>query len=194
MNERRHTEWLTPTPNRAHALRRIALGGCGAWAALVVSFGGCADASLQNVRLGRVAQPMERVFVVVHKGPLDGSYASEMSNALLVSLSGHVGAQKGNVLTGMELDSTALPNAVEKFAADGLLVLKPIGGTLNHQGDAPKVTYAATLLDVHTSRVVWQATIMHEGGAMAVRRRSQIAAEKIVQSMVQAHLVRGGGP
>lgn len=160
---------------------------------LAVSLGGCAEASLQNVRLGRVAQPMERVFVVVHKEPLEQPYAIAMTDALIAALSGHTTARKGKVLTGMELDDTVLLDAVEKFATDGLLVLKPIGGTLSYYGGAAKVIYAAKLLDVHTSRVVWQATVKHEGGTAVVERRSRLAAEKMVQSMVLAHVVREAG-
>lgn len=194
MNEAPRLESPSRTPNQAHPVRRASLARCGAWAALVVAVGGCADASLQDVRLGRIAQPMERVFVVVHKGPLDRDYAVEMSSALVAALAGHTSAQAGKVLTGMELDDTALPAAVEQFASDGLLVLEPSGGTLSIYGGAPKVFYAATLLDVHTDHVVWRATVLHEGGTAVVGKRCRLAAEKMVQSLVLAHVVRGAGP
>jgi hypothetical protein len=87
-----------------------------------------------------------------------------------------------------------LPDAVEEFAADGLLVLKPTGGTVGGYGAAPKVLYAATLVDVHTSRVVWEATVEHEGGIASTEKRSRLAAEQVVQSLVLAHVVRGAGP
>jgi hypothetical protein len=155
---------------------------------------GCATASLRLGESGQVATPLDHVFVVVGQGPFDRSYADEIAGALVTALSEHTLTCRSRVLTGLELDDAPINEQMRSFGADGLLMLDPIGGTVNPaNGIVGKVVYKATFLDVHSDHVVWVAEVGHERGFF-VANRGPLVAGRVVGSLIQQGIVRSGQP
>jgi hypothetical protein len=172
-------------------------------AMIVALFGGCAGSAWINVtRHAHIEKPIESLYVIVVKGRiLDGAYARSLVSVLTQELAGHVTLQKGVVVTGMELDSRILPKDVERFESDAVLYLKPVRGDLSRGElgiDSPNqygtlafsVIYLATLTDMKTKRVIWQAEVEHEGTPAAVTQRSKLAARQIVAGLFEDHIIR----
>lgn len=155
---------------------------------------GCATASLGLVGSERVTAPLDHVFVVVGQGPFDRSYADEVAGALLTALSGHTLTCRSRILTGLELDDAPVTEQMKSFGADGLLMLEPIGGTVKEgNGIVGKIVYRATLLDVHSDRVVWAAKVSHERGFF-IANRGPLVAERVVGSLIQEGIIRSSEP
>jgi hypothetical protein len=141
-----------------------------------------------------VAAPVDRVFVVVGQGPFERSYADEVAGALLTALSGHTLTCRSRVLTGLELDDAPVDEQMRAFGADSLLMLEPVGGRVNaSNGTVLDIIYRASLLDVHSDRVVWAAQVRHERGYF-VANRGPLVAEQVVGSLIQQGIVRSGQP
>ena len=155
---------------------------------------GCATASSRLVGSAKVAAPVDHVFVVVGQGPFDRSYADEVADALVTALSGHTLTCRSRVLTGLELDDAPVNEQMRAFGADSLLMLEPIGGTVNTgNGRVGKVVYKATLFDVHADRIAWVAEVSHERGFF-VANRGPLVAERVVGSLIEEGIVRSGQP
>ena len=151
--------------------------------ATVFVFFGCAEASLYNVKHAEVGRPLRRLAVFVATGLLGHEYAAEMVRALLEKLTPFCDGCRGDVLTGLELDPEAPFKTARAFQADGVLLLEPIGGVIVEAEEAADVTYRVVVVETDSRRPTWTGRAEHKGSTARVRRRTQLAAEKIVAAM-----------
>lgn len=168
----------------------------------VCAGGVSSSASIRVNHRDEIYVTVRRLYVVVRKGQLlDGAYARLLAAALDSELSGHVEAKAAEIVTDMELDPNALPDRMARFRADGILVLKPIGVTLNpyelgidnpdrYGTLAHDVRYLALLLDAKSGQTIWRAEVLHQGIPSRVQERSALAAQKIVMALHNDHLIR----
>jgi len=150
---------------------------------------GCAEASLDHVKHASAARPLGRLFVLVDTGGLDADCATEMVRALLERLTPFCDRCRGDVLTGLELDPERPLKVARELQANGILFLKPIGGTVVRAQGVAKAIYQVALLEPDSRQVIWAARAVHEGGTGVIRERSRLAADKIVTAMVDEGLL-----
>lgn len=177
-------------------------GGVTAGGIALALLAGCAlaSASIEVKYRSDANITLRRVFVIVFTSHiLDGSYARYLASTVTDELSARGTTAESVVVTGMELDSRALPDRMARFQADGILMLKPIGGTLGAEigpdnpdryGLAHDVRYLATLFEKAGGRPLWAAEVLHEGIPSRVKERSQLAAQRIVTALYHDHLIR----
>lgn len=161
---------------------------------ILLFLSGCVTSSssigiLQNAR---VTRQFTRIYIVVHQGELDWYYAEYLRKALVDAFQPHTLAVAGVVLTGLELSESVEPE-VEKFAADGVLVIKPIGGLLVQGGGSQKLTYYATIIEPKTGRLLWRARPRNEGAPIMFRERSRLTAADIVNALIGDGALQGVG-
>lgn len=165
------------------------------WAVVALMASGCASASLEVTRHGRVAQPLARLYVVVHQGTMSNEHAQELAAALLEALSAYTPAQKATVLSDLELDDRGLRADMAAFKPDGILTLTPTGGAVHNTTlgttRVSQLDYTVTLFDSANEKRIWEAEA-GLGGA-GVSEQSTLLARRIVNALLADRLVRGPG-
>jgi len=161
-----------------------------ALAVTMLAVTGCASASLEVTQHASGGATIDRLYVVLEKGPLGAQVAGLMAAAVEKACTGHVAAHKSSVLTGMELDPQEIQRAITAFGADAVLILKPIGGTLGPQGGSMRIVYAVALLETKSDQIIWRARAVNDG--QAAEHRNRLTAEGIVAALVEEGLLRGG--
>jgi hypothetical protein len=156
----------------------------------LVAVTGCASASLEVSQRARDGVTVDRLYVLLEKGPVDAQVAEAMATAMETACTGHVAAHKSSVLTGMELDPHEVQRAITAFGANGVLILKPIGGELGPQGGTLEIVYAVALLETKSNQIIWRARAFNRG--FAAEHRNRLTAEAIVAELVKEGVLHGG--
>jgi hypothetical protein len=135
------------------------------------------------------AQLLTRTYLIFPEETIDESYATNLSAALSKELAARGVKAGASVLTGLELDDTAIQAEIQKFNPDSLLVIDLLGGTM-YYNQLVYMTYSATL--VVGDRRVWKAKIESDPGAISNQKmHMREIAQQLVLQLVKDGYVRG---
>jgi hypothetical protein len=152
-------------------------------AALVAS---CVQTSVRVVQMVPGEAPHERIFVVVYEGGAPAMFARQLLQATMQTLGAHGGAREGRVLTGLEFDTRFLDQEIDRFGAQAVLTIKPLGSRTGRHGEIVGLIYGATLTERPSDRPLWAAKIEISG---AVGMGIPEAAGRLVDALAADHLI-----
>ena len=148
------------------------------------------EASVKHIERGEISKPLDRVYLLVFQGEVDRYYAEKLRLVLAEAFRPHTGAVTTFLVTGLELDDSAVEADIYRFHPDGILLLKPVGGHRNAMGGLDRVHYAVTLVESNKRRTLWRAKATNEGSPIRMGTRMELMATEIVKNLVWDGVLR----
>jgi hypothetical protein len=125
-----------------------------------------ASAEVKTTRDPRFTGTMHSLHVVINQAGIDPDFATELDKSLRTQLGARGVAYSSRILTGLELDQSAIAHEVQSVHPDGLLLLLPTRGT-TYYGEIVLMTYDARLFEGSKGATVWRGRIESKRAAGA---------------------------
>jgi hypothetical protein len=164
--------------------------GCTRVLSLVVAASlaaGCYSTSVRVVQRVPNDHPRDHIYVIVYEGGAPASYGIQLARAVIDALGVHVSERRGRVLTGIEFDTSFVDQEIDRFGAQAVLAIKPIGTRTGRYGEILALIYAATLTEHPSNKPLWAAEIGISGAAWP--EAFPDAAAKLVGTLADEHLI-----
>jgi hypothetical protein len=124
----------------------LALAGCGA------------SASISSARDPGAVARFSRIYVAVEPGNVDVELANGLDSALGSALQEHGVTVKTRVLSGLDLDASAIEADMKAWRPDGVLMAAFAGGS-GVNGGLDTVRFDVSFIAVASNRRIWRAQV-----------------------------------
>jgi hypothetical protein len=163
------------------------------WRALIVvslALGaGCATSQSEVPVIYSRAAPTQisRAYLVVFQGHLDATRAEKLRQALADALQPRTSALVSMLVTGLTLDEPSARADLDAFGPDGVVTIKPTGGSARQEDGGDSITYDVVVEAPKEKRTVWHANLVSESGP-------EVMARDLMEHLTTAGLLaRKGG-
>jgi len=153
---------------------------------------GCYSTSIRVVQRVPTDRPRDHIYVIVYEGGAPTPYGIQLARAIVDALGAHVGERRGRVLTGIEFDTSFVDQEIDRFGAQAVLALKPLGSRTGRYGEILALTYGATVTEHPSNQPLWAAKIEISGAAWP--EAIVDAAAKLVGALASDHMIPPAPP
>jgi hypothetical protein len=155
---------------------------------LLVPAGCGASAAISSVRDSSAAARFGRLYVAVDQGNVDPEFAQALNQALDAELQHRGVAVKTRILSGLDLDESAVDSDVKAWRPDGLLVVNFAGGSGTY-GNIENATYNVSLVEVASGRRIWRAQVSSHRAFGSSSGMMEETASRVGERLEQDHLI-----
>lgn len=153
---------------------------------------GCYSTSVRVVQRVPTDRPRDHIYLIVYEGGAPASYGMQLARALVDALGAHVAERRGRVLTGIEFDTSFVDQEIDRFGAQAVLAVRPLGSRTGRYGEILGLTYAATVTEHPSNQPLWAAKIDISGAAWP--EAIVDAAATLVGALANDHLIPPASP
>jgi len=114
--------------------------------------------------------PIARAYLIVFQGQVGAERSEKLRQALGDALQPRTSALVSMLVTGLTLDEPSVRADLDAFAPDGVVTIKPAGGSSRQEDSSDSITYDVVVDAPKEKRTVWHASLVSESGPEVMAR------------------------